>query len=556
MSIFKKFGKNSSEGGSKWTSLAAAMKVEATAFSARARRSLPPGGMQALQESVKEKQTKAKEAREARQKLIGPEHKYILTLIPRIFISNCSSTKLTGTLIYFIKSKLTVELQDPIAANEVFMGVLDTANPANGEGLFSIVEQYMQSCVYPPVRATKDWGLILKEPGGSEVHANFLGNLENFMLFLAGAQISISHAVTLAPDTIVNWADIHTMADCQYISSNPDTVVEIENLVTVWCKQLEKILAESERMRKEADDTGPRAELDHWRQMSSRFSSLVEQVKGNRCRMAINILHIVKSKVLRKWKGLDDRITDGANEAKDNIKLLDVFEMFSPLSDAKIEGIEPHAARFSQIVAGLKKKPYNLLDQKNLTFDADFGEFMQVVSELQVTLLVRTADNRKLLINFDPQLLTSMKEAEFMMKNMFEVPNSCKTLLFARNKLKGYLEKLELLLTENEALRADIPLQFRPVMTAALDRVDLAIRPGLITIGWSCLGVEPYFANVTAALDQLRQLTKVIEDAVYDLIRIFYTDAGFEDEAEVVSSNTIRPRSVSYKNADDNRTYV
>jgi len=37
--------------------------------------------------------------------------------------------------------------------------------------------------------------------------------------------------------------------------------------------------------------------------------------------MAINILHIVKSKVLRKWKGLDDRITDGANEAKDNIKV-------------------------------------------------------------------------------------------------------------------------------------------------------------------------------------------------------------------------------------------
>jgi len=76
--------------------------------------------------------------------------------------------------------------------------------------------------------------------------------------------------------------------------------------------------------------------------------------------------------------------------------------------------------------------------------------------------------------------------------------------------VSGYLEKLELLLTENEALRADIPLQFRPVMTAALDRVDLAIRPGLITIGWSCLGVEPYFTNVTAALDQLRQLTKVV----------------------------------------------
>lgn len=52
-----------------------------------------------------------------------------------------------------------------------------------------------------------------------------------------------------------------------------------------------------------------------------RFNSLVEQIKDNRCRMAISILHISKSKVLRKWKELDDRVTDGANEAKDNIKV-------------------------------------------------------------------------------------------------------------------------------------------------------------------------------------------------------------------------------------------
>lgn len=47
------------------------------------------------------------------------------------------------------------------------------------------------------------------------------------MMFLAGAQISISHAVTLAPDDIVNWDDIHTLADCQYIASNADTVGKV-----------------------------------------------------------------------------------------------------------------------------------------------------------------------------------------------------------------------------------------------------------------------------------------------------------------------------------------
>ena len=44
--------------------------------------------------------------------------------------------------------------------------------------------------------------------------------------------------------------------------------------------------------------------------------------------------------------------------------------------------------RFSQIVIGLKKKPYDFLDQRNVVFDTDFAEFMQVVSELQVTIVL------------------------------------------------------------------------------------------------------------------------------------------------------------------------
>lgn len=69
------------------------------------------------------------------------------------------------------------------------------------------------------------------------------------------------------------------------------------------------------------------------------------------------------------------------------IQLLDVFGMFSPLSSATIEGIEPHAAKFSQLVSSLKKKPYDFLDQRNSMFDTDFDEFMHTISELQVSQL-------------------------------------------------------------------------------------------------------------------------------------------------------------------------
>ena len=70
----------------------------------------------------------------------------------------------------------------------------------------------------------------------------------------------------------------------------------ILGLVGEWCKQIEQVLAESEQMRKEADDIGPNA---------------------------------IKSRaVLKTWKDLDDRVTDAANESKDNVKYLYTLERF------------------------------------------------------------------------------------------------------------------------------------------------------------------------------------------------------------------------------------
>ena len=48
---------------------------------------------------------------------------------------------------------------------------------------------------------------------------------------------------------------------------------------TFKVKQITQVLAESAQMRKEADDTGPLAELEHWRFLEARFNSFLEQLK-------------------------------------------------------------------------------------------------------------------------------------------------------------------------------------------------------------------------------------------------------------------------------------
>ena len=52
-------------------------------------------------------------------------------------------------------------------------------------------------------------------------------------------------------------------------------------------------------MRKEADDVGPKAELDHWKKRLARFDSLTACVKSSQCKTIVNILIAAKSKVLK-----------------------------------------------------------------------------------------------------------------------------------------------------------------------------------------------------------------------------------------------------------------
>ena len=52
-------------------------------------------------------------------------------------------------------------------------------------------------------------------------------------------------------------------------------------------------------MRREADDIGPRAELDHWKKRMSRFNYLLEQIKGDDVKVVLGVLTVARSKTLK-----------------------------------------------------------------------------------------------------------------------------------------------------------------------------------------------------------------------------------------------------------------
>lgn len=68
-------------------------------------------------------------------------------------------------------------------------------------------------------------------------------------------------------------------------------------LTTLSCAL--KVLAESDQLRKEADDLGPRAELDHWKKRMSRFNYLLDQLKSPEVKAVLGVLIIAKSKLIK-----------------------------------------------------------------------------------------------------------------------------------------------------------------------------------------------------------------------------------------------------------------
>lgn len=72
----------------------------------------------------------------------------------------------------------------------------------------------------------------------------------------SGAQQSINEAVHLSLDVTFDLKQLSTSEGCISSAKQADTVDMLEQLVTVWCQQVERVLAEGSQMRKEADDSG------------------------------------------------------------------------------------------------------------------------------------------------------------------------------------------------------------------------------------------------------------------------------------------------------------
>ncbi|XP_044913422.1 dynein axonemal heavy chain 8 isoform X4 [Felis catus] len=341
-------------------------------------------GIPNLQETLKERQARFREARENRKTKIDPSYKYIFEILAeklgldlvtieelildcpsldafaqffmkdgrktlkflyqegdvpgiecgrtiagatkgakmmRLYIDNAAPEKLKGLCMFFVRCHNDIAINVKNIHEEVLFTVLDAST-----GILPGIRNMLSSIFVPAILATNNWGALNQSKQGESEKHIFTETINRYLSFLDGARVSIEGTVKLKKVDNVNFSKLHSFEEVTAAASNSEMVRQLEDVLTTWYRQIEQVLIESEQMRKEADDSGPLTELEHWKRMSAKFNYIIEQIKGPSCKAVINVLNVAHSKLLKNWRDLDARITDTANESKDNVRYLYTLE--------------------------------------------------------------------------------------------------------------------------------------------------------------------------------------------------------------------------------------
>ncbi|XP_008567303.1 PREDICTED: dynein heavy chain 5, axonemal, partial [Galeopterus variegatus] len=242
---------------------------------------------------------------------------------PKVFVTEGKDVALTGVCVFFIRTDPSKAITAENIHREVSFNMLDAADG----GLLNSVRHLLSDIFIPALRATSHgWGELEGLQEASNIRQEFLSSLEGFVSVLSGAQESLKEKVILQKCDIFELKTLKGPMDYLTFANNPETMGKVEGCMKVWIKQTEQVLAENNQLRKEADDLGPRAELEHWKKRLSKFNYLLDQLKSPQVKTVLAVLAAAKSKLLKTWREMDVRITDAANEAKDNVKYLYTLE--------------------------------------------------------------------------------------------------------------------------------------------------------------------------------------------------------------------------------------
>ncbi|RLU26152.1 hypothetical protein DMN91_002318 [Ooceraea biroi] len=305
-------------------------------------------------ESTKERLTKFKEIRNARQGLLKITHRHVLEMVAYILNTDVETLE-EGVLdkdeyvnvfsSFFVdggREAIVIHFQPmsppvfesgrwtPQLSKEQYVTRCCITDGTTEEFSGKCVIVYrLKSNLEFGVKQLLDWGELSKSETGEKIKDDFIGDFKDFCEFLSMTKIDLENVICFQ----INW-DLYQkcLALLENIKESlhkPSVIEAVEADVQIWMKLMERAVVESQQLRRETETVGPSAELAYWRRLLARFSSIINHIKSAYTQSFIQLLTEAKSKLIMKWKELEEHVIMIHILSQDNVKYLYGLEKFT-----------------------------------------------------------------------------------------------------------------------------------------------------------------------------------------------------------------------------------
>ncbi|XP_075973556.1 dynein heavy chain 8, axonemal kl-3 [Anticarsia gemmatalis] len=244
----------------------------------------------------------------------------------RTYVSDCSSIGTEGRCVamYRLKNKA---VDSKNVADDFFLVLFDVNQDT--ENIVSGIFRTMQSVYIPALNACRAWGDINPpNPKSQDTIKYYISKIMLFVDYLAKTKIDLDCCTRFKINYTLYEEELADPDKMKAAITKTHVLEEICTFVKQWIRQITMVLVQSQQLRREPSNIGPLAELDHWRRQLTTFTSIIEHIKSDPTMMYIHTLIRAKSKLLKKWRQLDNLVTDYYNEAFDNVKYLYALEKY------------------------------------------------------------------------------------------------------------------------------------------------------------------------------------------------------------------------------------
>ncbi|XP_028156116.1 dynein heavy chain 8, axonemal [Ostrinia furnacalis] len=244
----------------------------------------------------------------------------------RTYISDGSSICTEGRCVamYRIKNKL---IDSKNVAEDYYLVYFDMSQDT--ENVVSGIYNTMSRVYIPALQCCKAWGDINPpNPRSEDIIKSYISKIMLFIDYLAKTKVDLDCCTKFKINLALYEEELSDQEKMKAAITKTHVLEEICTYVKQWMKQITMVLVQSQQLRREPSNIGPLAELDHWRRQLTTFTSIIEHIKSDACQMYIHTLIRAKSRLIKKWRMLDNQVTDYFNEAYDNVKYLYALEKY------------------------------------------------------------------------------------------------------------------------------------------------------------------------------------------------------------------------------------